>query len=832
MSTLARDFGYALRTLRKNPAFAATAILTLALGIGASTAIFSVVNAVLLRPLPYKDAGQLVLVWTDMRARNITDFPIAPGDFPDMQRGATLFQGLAAVTTGRVPVTGDDGRPERVSTAGVTTNLFSLLGARIILGRDFVDADGMPQPTVPPGTPPAAGNAAPAPAQRLPVIAILSYGYWQRRFGGDRSVIGRSIHMGNAEAQVVGVLQPGFELLFPPNTNIETAPDIYTALRVNYANASRINVFMRVIGRLKPGVTLAQAQAQMDRVAEQLRQLVPIKASAGFAIRLEPMHKDLVADVQPAILALMGAVIFVLLIACANVANLLLVRAASRERELAVRAALGGSRSTLVRQMLAESLVLGAGGVLFGLALAALGIKLLLLLAPANLPRLDLVTIDPTVLVFTIVAGLAASVIFGVVPALRASRPDIMDVLRASGRGSVGQRTGALMRNGVVMAEVALCFVLLVGSGLMLRSFIALQNVDPGFDPNGVLTFLFDNTHVRGPDESAAFIRQLHDRLAALPGVQDVTAANPLPLDGGLANARWGTEAALSDPSAFQQANIHIVLLGYFKAMRARLIAGRAFTEADDNPDAKHVIIDETLAAKAFPGRSAVGHRLLARVNSPEPEWFEVIGVVAHERHESLSDAREAIFFPDGFFGHGAVNRWAVRTTGDPARLAPQVRALLTELDPLDPVSEVQPMTAFVDRAMAPTRFALTLIAIFAGVAAVLAGVGLYGVLSTVVRQRTAEIGVRMAFGAPSERIFRLIIGQGLRLSAAGLVIGVVGALVLTRVMTSMLVGVRPTDPATFASMVVLFLVIAGMACWLPARRAAALDPTSALREE
>jgi putative ABC transport system permease protein len=396
----------------------------------------------------------------------------------------------------------------------------------------------------------------------------------------------------------------------------------------------------------------------------------------------------------------------------------------------------------------------------------------------------------------------------------------------------VGQRRGALLRNGVVMAEVALSFVLLVGSGLMVRSFIALAHVDPGFDPNGVLTFVFRNGHARGADERAAFVRQLHDRLAALPGVQAVTAATPLPLDGGLANARWGTEAALTDPSAFQQTNVHIVLLGYFKAMRTRLIAGRAFTEADNTPDARHVIIDQALAQKAFPGQSAVGQRLLMRVNTPEPEWFEVVGVVAHEPQESLSDAREAAFFPDGFFGHGAVNRWAVRTAGDPARLVPQVRALLTELDPLDPVSEVQPMSVFVDRAMASTRFALTLIGIFAAVAAVLAAVGLYGVLSTVVRQRTAEIGVRKAFGAPSESIFRLVIGQGLRVSIAGLVVGVVGALVLTRVMTSMLIGVTPTDPATFAGMVVLFLVIAGVACWLPARRAAALDPTIALREE
>ena len=831
MGALTRDFGYAWRTLRKHPGFTATAVLTLALGIGASTAIFSVVNAVLLRPLPYANAGQLVFVWTDMRARNVTDFPVAPGDFPDMQRGGTLFSGLAAVTTGNTSIVGTDGRPVRVRVAGATTNLFSLLGARIARGRDFTAQDGAPQAFVPVG--PAAATDTTARPARLPAIAILSYGFWQRRYGGDASVIGRTIDMGNAQAQIVGVLAPGFELLFPPSAGIESTPDIYTALRVNYASASRINVFMRVIGRLKPGVTVGQAQAQMDGVAAQLRELVPIKASAGFAIRLEPMHKDLVADVRPAILALMGAVLFVLLIACANVANLLLVRASARERELAVRAALGGSQMALVRQTLAECLMLAAAGAVLGIGLAALGIKLLIALAPTDLPRLDLVAIDPVVLVFTAVAGLAAIVIFGMAPALRASRPDVMDVLRSGGRGAVGPRSGSLLRNGVVMAEVALCFVLLVGSGLLLRSFIALQHVDPGFNPNGVLTFLFQNSHARSPDENAVFIRQLHDRLAALPGVTSVTAANPLPLDGGTVNARWGTERALSDPSVFQQANIHIVLPGYIQAMHTRLIAGRTFTEADNSPDTKNLIIDDELAAKAFPGQAAVGQRLLARIKTQEAEWYQVIGVVAHERHESLAHLdREALFVTDGFIGYGAVNRWAVRSTGDPGRLMPQIRALLTELDPLDPVSEVQPMTAFVDRAMAPTRFALTLIGIFAVVAAVLAGVGLYGVLSTVVRQRTAEIGVRMAFGASNERIFRLVIGQGLTLSAVGLVLGVVGALVLTRVIASMLVGVRPADPVTFATMVLFFLVIAGLACWLPARRAASLDPTVALRVE
>jgi putative ABC transport system permease protein len=379
---------------------------------------------------------------------------------------------------------------------------------------------------------------------------------------------------------------------------------------------------------------------------------------------------------------------------------------------------------------------------------------------------------------------------------------------------------------------VALAFVLLIGCGLMARSFIALQHTDPGYDPRGVLTFVVNDPFARTPDARAAFVRQLHDRLSALPGVQAVTAAIPLPLDGTLANARWGTDAAVTDPSKFQQANVHIVLPGYFRAMRTRLIAGRTFTEDDDRDSAMNVIVDQLLAAKAFPNQSAVGKRLLVRSRSQEPEWLTVVGVVAHERHETLAaDGREALFLTDGFVGSGAVNRWAVRTTGDPAQLGPAVRRVVREIDPRLPVSEMQPMQAFVDRAMAPTRFALVLIVVFAAIAAALSAVGLYGVLSTVVRQRTAEIGVRMAFGAESGTVFQLVIGEGLRLSAVGIVAGLAASLMLTRVMRSMLVDVAPSDPATYAAIGVLFAVIATLACWVPARRAAAMSPTIALRE-
>ena len=835
MQSLLKDLTYAWRTLRSNPAFALTAIITLALGIGASTAIFSVVNAVLLRPLPYGDAGRLALIWGDMVKRDVKDFPFPPGDLPDLRQQGTLFQEIAGVSTFRQPLVGDGGEPEQVNVAGVTENVFTVLRARILLGRNFNASDATPLPPPPqaaPGAPPPAPAVGPDGQPPLVASWILSYGFWQRRYGGDRNVIGKMVNAGDGRAEIIGVLAPDFELLFPPTTDVERNPDIYAALRINYATASRTNVFLRMVGRLKPGVTLPQAQQQLDNIAADLRRRFPIKEAAGLRIRAEWMRDDLVADVRPAIVALMGAVTFVLLIACANVANLMLVRAASRERELAVRSALGGTRWGLIRQMLTESMLIATLGALVGFGLAQAGIKLLLVLAPENLPRLDSVSADPIVLVFTVLAGIVSAAAFGIVPALRASRPDLADILRSAGRTG-GLARGRRIRNAVVTAEVALSFVLLIGCGLMLRSFIALQHVDPGYDPKGLLTFFAVSGRPGGPDVQAGIIRQLAERLRSVPGVNGVTAVNPLPLDGSIVNARWGTDVAVTDPSKFQQANVHIMLPGYFKVMRTKFIEGRDFTEADNNPNAVLAIIDRNFATKAFPGQSAVGKRLYVRVRSNDPEWFEVIGVVDRERHETLAaDSREAMFLTDGLFGHGAVARWVVRTNGDPNALVPTIRSAIREVDRQMPVADVQPMTAFVDRAMASTRFALALIATFAAIAVVLAAVGLYGVLSTVVRQRTAEIGVRMAFGANTSSIFQLVIGHGLRLSAIGIALGAAGALALTRGMKTMLVGVRPTDPLTFVAIAVLFMAVAAVSSWIPARRAAGLDPNVALREE
>ena len=833
-----KDVVYAVRTLRRSPGFALTAIATIALGIGATTAIFSVVNAILLRPLPYEDPSRLVLIWGDMRNRGVTDFPFPPADYADLKQQTTLFEDIAAVTTGRGPLIGDDGEPEQVRFAGATPNLFSLLGVNVVAGRNFTEADGTPNPPPPQlgpqGAPGAPGGAAqgPPPPPPLPAIAILSNEFWHRRYNGDRAIIGKFIQLGGQRAEIVGVLEPGVELLFPPGVNVERRPDIYTALRVDYANGSRINVFLRVVGRLKPGVTHAQANAEVERLAVDLRRQFAIKETSGLHFRVEPMQKDLVAEVRPAILALMGAVTFVLLIACANVANLLLVRVSRRERELAVRAALGGSRGKLIRQMLTESLVIAGAGAILGTVLAWAGIRVLLAMAPDTLPRADAVSLDPLVLGFTALAALVAAMAFGVIPALRAARPDLMQVLRMSGRtGGLG--AGAKVRNTVVTAEVALSFILLVGCGLMIRSFIELSRSNPGFDPKGVLTFVMDDAGGLNEEGRRAFIQSTRERFAALPGVTSVTAVTPMPLDGNIANLRWGTEKAVTDPSAFQQADLHITLPGYFETMRTPIIAGRDFSDIEMRMDANKVIIDRIAAAKAFGAEPAVGKRLYIRVRTNEPEWYEVIGVVEHQRTITpAADSREAMFFSDGYFGHGAVNRWVLRTNGDPSSLVPAVRAEVERIDQRIPLGEVQPMQAFVDQAMAPTRFALALISVFAVIAGVLAAIGLYGVLTTAVRQRTAEIGVRMVFGAPKASIFQLVIGQGLRLTAAGVTLGLIGAFFITRVMESMLIGVTPTDPLTFVSISVIFVLVAGAACWLPARRAAGLDPAAALREE
>ncbi len=837
---LFNDLRLTVRALRKTPAFTITAVVTLALGIGATTAIFSVVNAVLLAPLPYKDPSRLVLVWQELRARHVTEFPMPTGDVPDVKQRGTLFEDLVALQTGRQSLSTDASQPEQVRTVFATPNIFRVLGLRIVQGRDFDAADATPPPA-PNGNVAVgaaanqAGQAGPPPAQAPPpppvFTVVLSHEFWMRHYGGDVTAVGRSIDLGGATATIVGVVEPGAQLLFPPRTNVERAPDLWFASRVDFANGTRTAGVMRVIARLKPGATIGQAQAQMDGLATDLRAQFAVKKNAGVYINVVSMQDSLVSDVRTSILALMGAVVFVFLIACANVANLLLTQVARRQRDLAVRAALGASRASLIRQVLGEGLLLASMGSALGLGLARAGIYALQRIGPADLPRLQTVTIDVTVLAFGVAAAIAAACLFGVLPAFRASRPDLVDILRRSGRaaGLAAGRVGG----GLVVVEVALSFVLLVGSGLLLRSLIALEHVDPGFDPKGVLTFFMPNLRAQTADARSAAVQQIRERILAMPGVQGVAAASPLPLDGRVTNMPWGTEAAASDPTAFQQASVHTVQPGYFETMRARVIEGRTFQATDNVPTSTVVVIDDLLAAKAFGGQPAVGRKLLLRLTGQSAIPFDVIGVVKHERHASLAeDGREAVFFADGQRGFGTANRWIVRTSQDPMSLAQAVKDAVAHVDPTVAVTEVQPMQTFVGRAQAPTRFALVLVAVFAVIAALLAVVGLYGVLSTVVRQRTAEIGVRLALGAERSTIRRLIVGRGLVLAGVGIVLGTAAALVMTRFIGSLLVGVRASDPVTFAAIAVLFLAVAAAACGIPAYRASRLDPTVALRAD
>jgi predicted permease len=825
---MAQNLGVAIRVLAKNPLFTLTAVVTIALGIGASTAIFGVTDGVLLQPIPFKDPDRLVIAGAELRNRHVRDLQFSNAEYLDLREGTKhLFEDMAGVFTFRQVLPLQDGTSEQVRIAIATTNFFRLTGARIAIGRDFNDQDGIPQPATQPG--------AHQPPTRLPASAILSYEYFQRRYGGNTAILGQSMPTGAPiRPVIVGVLAPGVRLYFPPQADEEAAPDIWIANRLAYDAANRNNFSIRPIGRLKPGVSLQQAQAAADQVAAQTRKNFVIEGTAGYYIDLELLQQHLVARVRPAILAMMASAAFLLLIACANVGNLLLVRASLRERELSVRAALGGSRWQLILPVLTEAGLLALAGTLVGIFLAEIGIYGLRAFAPTDLPRFENIQMNGVVLGFTALACLVATALFGMIPAWRASRPGIANLLRGSSRNA-GLLAGRSLRNSVVVVEVALSFVLLVGSGLMFRSFFDLQRIDPGFDAHRLLTFQIagvgnpDDT----PEKRAGAIRQIQDRLSAIPGVERVTASSPFPLAGGFSPIRWGTGEALADAGKFQAADTQFVLPGYFETVRVPLSAGRTFTNEDNLPGRNVVVVDELLAKKAFPAQSAVGQRILIRVRTPEPEWVEIIGVVAHQRDSSLAEVgREQVYFTDAFLGSGIVNSWAIRTGNDPAAYASAVRNAMKELDRRFLITDVKPAEVLIDEAQAGTRFSLVLIGAFALIAGLLAAVGLYGVLSTAVRQRTAEIGVRMTLGAEPTRIFRLVVGDGFRLTLIGVLAGFVAAFGLTRLMVAMLVGVKATDPATFGSMAVLFLLIGLLASWLPARRAAALDPVLALREE
>jgi putative ABC transport system permease protein len=821
---LRRDFDYALRGLRRQPTFTVTCVATLAFGIGVSAAIFSILNAVLLRPLPYGDSDRLVVITADQKARSTGDVTIPSDDVADVRDAATLLDGAAAVMTlPGVTVDREGLPPERIAFAEVTTNLFDVLKVPMAHGRSFVPADetSPPAPAMRLGGSFDLAQAAPSRA------AIISYEFWQRAFGGDPTVIGHNIRVFAVVARIVGVAAPRTELLFPVRFGIERSPDVWLAtpdLR-RHAGDSRA---WRVIARLRTGTTIGAARGQIEAIGAELRRRIAARSASNTHLRLEPMRPYLVADSRRAILALGGAAALVLLIVCANVANLQLLRTAQRERELAVRIALGASPRRVVQPLFVESLLLAGGGALGGIILAKLSLSLLVNLVPWNLPRLVNARIDGAAVLFTVLAGIGAGLVFGLWPAIRMSRRNLLGILHTSRQPSL--YLPARVQDMVVIAEVGLSFVLLIGCGLLFRSFAAVSRVDLGYAPNGLVAFGSTDFRMRSFEEAIALPLRLRERLAAIPGVTAVTASLTVPLSGQQPSMLWGPPAAVEDPTRLHRGRYDVVLPGYFAAMHTRVIAGRTFTTEDLSPGSRVVVLDAVAAKIAFGNESPIGKTIVAHWQTEQNTVFSVIGVVAHQRHTTVVGAEnESLYLP--YIGLSQLNRWLVRTSGDPTKLVSAVHLAMSSSSPPVMMADVRTMNDLVATNSSATRFALAILATFAIAASVVTAIGLYGVLSTLVRQRTVEIAVRMAIGADARSIFGLIIGHGLKLAAIGLGVGTGLAMGGTRALMSLLVGVPPSDPISFAAAAIAFLGVVTVACWLPARRATLLNPNVALRD-
>jgi putative ABC transport system permease protein len=801
LETLLQDLRYGLRSLRKKPGFTLTAVIALALGIGANTAIFSVINGVLLRSLAYRDADNIVMVWEHSFQRNCSQNSVSPANFLDWQKRSASFQQIAATWDTRVNLT-SAGEPEELLVQRVSADFFQVLGVPPQVGRWFVAEDDKP-------------GANPA--------VILSHDLWQGRFGGNPAIIGQPVTMSGRSLTVIGVMPSGFHFL---NTQIQA----WIPLALDPANDWRKQGrYLRSVARLKSGVTIQQAQAELDGIAKQLEREYS-DYNKGWGVNLVPMHEQIVGDIRPVLLVLLAAVAFVLLIACANVANLLLSRAAARQKELALRAALGAGRMRLVRQMLMESVLLALMGGALGVFLAYWGLQLLVALAPDNIPRLREITIDPRVLGFTFAVSLLTGLIFGLVPALQSSRPDLNDALKEGARGSSGGNR--VVRNLFVVTEMALALVLLVGAGLMLRSFSQLHQVKTGFDTEKVLTLRVQlpMAKYREPQQRAEFFKRAQERLAALPGVKSVGAISYLPLTG-LASSTVFNLASQPElpPDESPGTEVRIITPGYFGAMGIPLVKGRTFDERD-GADSRVLIINETMARKFFPGQDPIGQRLI--VNWEPKVADEIIGVVGDVKETALAEeANPAIYWPHPREPYQFMN-FVLRASIDPAHLSAAATKEIHALDPDQPVSDIRTLDQVVAKSIARPRFNALLLAIFAGVALVLASVGIYGVMNYSATQRTQEIGIRMALGAKPTDILRLVVGHGMKLTLAGIAIGVIASLALTRVMATLLFGITATDLPTFLAVSAVLTAVALIANYIPARRATRINPVVALRYE
>jgi putative ABC transport system permease protein len=789
--------------LLKYKGFTAVAVLALGLGIGANTAIFSLVNGVLLRPLPFPDAERIIYIEGKNPAAGITDSNISYLDFTDWSQQTDLFASTAAYWTGNANLGADGAEPERVPRAGVTTGFFSVLGVQPVVGRTFVPEDDKPG---------------------VISVAIISHGLWKRRFGSDPAIVGKQVQISSRPITVIGVMPPGFE--YPEQTQV------WVTSAVNLSDEPRDNRAWSAIARLNPGIDLKQAQIRLSAINAQLDKQFH-ETNKGWDVFVSTLHERLVREVKPSLLALLGAVGFVLLIACANVANLLLARSAARQKEIAIRAAMGASRIRVLRQMLTESILLSAIGGIAGLLLSIWLTDVLMSMLPEGAPRLEQIGIDYRVLAFALGVSALTGILFGIVPALQASKLDVTSALKEGGRGAEGHRRTSA-RSLLLIGEVALSLVLLVGAGLLIKSFLRLQEVRPGFNAHNVLMANLSLPGAKYKDQQfVEFFRQLKERLEAVPGVQAVGGSINLPLNAsGYAIGRgFIPEGRPLTVDEDKDAMFSTITGDYFRALQIPLLSGRTF-EPHDNADApKVVIINETTAKRHFGSpAAAIGKRLT--IWHDEKFMREIVGVVGDTKTGSLTgEGGMQIYVP-----HAQDFQWnfmglVIRTAGDAAAFAPTLRREVQALDKDQPIYSVRTMDDVVANSLGTRRVSMQLFAVFACAALLLAALGIYGVMAYSVTQRTQEIGLRMALGAQKSDVLGLVIRQGMTLSVIGVIVGLAGAFGLTRVIGNLLYGVTATDPAIFVAIPLLLLFVALLACYLPARRAARLDPTRALAQ-
>jgi len=812
MNTLLQDLKYGLRMLAKNPGFTAVAVLTLALGIGANTAIFSVVNAVVLRPLPYSQPDRLVSVISTV-LRDNHDSSASYPDFLDWRDRNHAFDKMAVFRTENFALIGS-GEPLHLSGAVVSADLFSLLGVTPILGRPFVSEEDKPG---------MVSGSSPV---------ILSHSLWQRRFDSDPNVAGRAINLDGRACAVVGVMPPGFH--FP---TLAEPVDLWTTIAVDTkpggTGAQRGAHYLDVIARLKPRATLGQAQAEMSAIVSVLNKEYPGHMPRGA--RVVPLHDHLVAGVRPALVVLLGAVACVLLIVCANVANLLLARATTRQREMSIRAALGASRVRVMRQVLTEATLLACVGGSLGLLLAQSATDTLIGMSPVNIPRLTQFNLDGRVLAFTSLVSLLTGLLFGLTPALYGFKSDLARSLKEGGRGSSEGGHGGSLRGTLVAGEVAVALVLLVGAGLLMQSFLRLQRVHPGFDPHHVLTLRLDSPASYDQARQMEFFERVLEGVRALPGVRSASGVFGLPFSEADAKTGFGIEGRPIAKADRPVAEYMAVKPDYFRTLEIPLRAGRDFTVVDNLKSPPVAIINETLARRYFPHQDPVGQRIQPGISNgygDKPPMREIVGVVGDVKVHSLAaDPQAQCYVPLAQSPIGLMTV-VVRTDGDPLRLAPSVRSSVAALDKNVPAYNIGTLDQSLAQSVAQPRFITLLLGIFAGLAVVLAAVGLYGLMAYSVVQRTHEIGLRIALGARQADVLKLVVRQGFTFTVIGVAIGVVLALGATRLLSSLLYGLKPTDPTTFVGISLLLAAVGLLACYIPARRATKVDPMVALRYE